>query len=84
MAKRQTMAESRKCARDISRSDAACGLRHQRMDLARKLITRDSGNAERLFMHTQHIIDVKGGKRMHSTAVFKKNCRLDLPTVIIQ
>jgi hypothetical protein len=73
MAKRQTMAESRKCARDISRSDAARGLRHQRMDLARKLITRDPGKAERFFnAHTAHIIDVKGRRRMHSTAVFEE------------
>jgi hypothetical protein len=84
MAKRQTMAESRKCARDISRSDAARGLRHQRMDLARKLIMRDPGKAERLFMHTQHIVDEKGRRRMHSTAISEKNCRLDSPTVIIQ
>ena len=48
VAKRQTMAESRKWARDISRSDAGPGLRHQIMDLAQKLIMRDPGKAERL------------------------------------
>jgi hypothetical protein len=73
------MAESRKCARDISRSDAARGLRHQRTDLARKLITRNPGKAERLFIHTQHIIDVKGRRRMHSTAVFGRIVGLIYP-----
>lgn len=32
-----------------------------------------------MFIHTQHIIDVKGRRRMHSTAVFERIVGLIYP-----